>query len=229
MAIPAEGTVRKVATVRADPVSGKLVRTVTVQSRIVAPRPVSDAASAAPSTLSADASVNELIEDAAQRHGVDPLLVHSVIQVESSYNSKAISPAGAQGLMQLIPSTARQLGVKDAFSPKENIEAGVKYLKYLTDYYKNDLRLALAAYNAGPGAVDKYKWIPPYAETQNYVYQVGKRWGDAKRRATTQPATAAPAAKPAADKIVEAKPGEPVYPKIQQYVDPEGRLHLRTP
>jgi soluble lytic murein transglycosylase-like protein len=215
-------------------VSGKLVRTVTVQSRVVAPRPVPEASAApAPSTLSIDASVNEIIADAAQRHGVDPLLVHSVIQVESAYNSNAISPAGAQGLMQLIPSTARQLGVKDAFSPRENIEAGVKYLKYLTDYYKNDLRLALAAYNAGPGAVDKYKWIPPYAETQNYVYQVGKRLGDAKRRASIQPSNqsgpAVPVAKPAADKIVETKPVEPVYPKIQQYVDPEGRLHLRTP
>lgn len=226
-------TVRKVATVRVDPASGKLVRSVVVQPRVVAPRVVTEPSPAPASQLAADASVNEIIEDAAQRHGVDPLLVHSVIQVESGYNANAVSRAGAQGLMQLIPSTARQLGVKDAFSPKENIEAGVRYLKYLQDLFKNDLRLALAAYNAGPGAVEKYKWIPPFAETQNYVYQVGKRWGEARRKASTPPpasaAKALTAAKPRETKAVEAKPSQPVYPKIEQYVDAEGRLVLRTP
>jgi len=104
-------------------------------------------------------------------------------------------------------------------------------LKYLTDYYKNDLRLALAAYNAV-----RARWTSTNGSAlcgnTNYVYQVGKRLGDAKRRASIQPSNqsgpAVPVAKPAADKIVETKPVEPVYPKIQQYVDPEGRLHLRT-
>ena len=128
------------------------------------------------------ADLNAIVEKAARAHEVDPLLVHSIIKVESNYNVHAVSNKGAEGLMQLTPSTARMLGVSNSFDPQQNIEAGVKYLKYLKDLYKDD-RLALAAYNAGPGAVDKYKWIPPYAETQNYVYQVGKRYGEARRAA----------------------------------------------
>jgi hypothetical protein len=103
----------------------------------------------------------------------------------------------------------------------------VKYLKYLQNLYQDD-RLALAAYNAGPGAVDKYKWIPPYAETQNYVYQVGKRYGDARRAAdaarkleTAQPQPPPPAA---AKAVVE----EEKHPRLEQFVDSNGRLHLRT-
>jgi soluble lytic murein transglycosylase-like protein len=151
-------------------------------------------------------------------------LVHSIIKVESNYNTHAVSNKGAQGLMQLTPSTARMLGVSNSFDPQQNIEAGVKYLKYLKDIYKDD-RLALAAYNAGPGAVDKYKWIPPYAETENYVYQVGKRYGEARR--------AADAAKPVEVKAPEVKPVEvtpaEVKPSpVQTFIDENGRLHLRT-
>ena len=137
--------------------------------------------------------LNAIVEKAARAHNVDPLLVHSVIKVESNYNANAVSNKGAQGLMQLTPSTARMLGVSNSFDPAQNIEAGVKYLKYLKDLYKDD-RLALAAYNAGPGAVDKYKRIPPYAETQNYVYQVGKRYGEARARGRCREARGSPAA-----------------------------------
>ena len=134
-----------------------------------------------------------MVEKAARDNNVDPLLVHSVIQVESNYNPYAVSPKGAEGLMQLMPPTARELGVSNSFDPRQNIEAGVRYLKYLQDLYKDD-RLALAAYNAGPGAVDKYKWIPPYPETQDYVNRVGQQYGAAKKAAAQH--LAEPAAPP---------------------------------
>ena len=204
---------RTVVTVRADSATGRLVRRVVVQPRIVAPIVVKEAHDT-PSELpklTADASVNEIIDHTAKRYEVDPLLVHSVIQVESGYNKYAVSHAGAQGMMQLIPSTARSLGVTNPFDARENIEAGVRYLKQLQTTFKDD-RLALAAYNAGPGAVAKYGTIPPYSETQNYVYQVGKRLGNARR---AQQMTAA------------AAKTEPAAKKIQQYVDAEGRLHLQ--
>jgi soluble lytic murein transglycosylase-like protein len=102
-------------------------------------------------------------------------LVRAVVQVESAYNPYAISPKGAQGLMQLMPSTAHRFGVKNAFNPEENVRAGVAYLRQLLDRYDNDEELALAAYNAGPNAVDKYgQAVPPYRETKNYVAQIGQ-------------------------------------------------------
>jgi soluble lytic murein transglycosylase-like protein len=98
-------------------------------------------------------TVNELVANIARRHEVEPSLVDSVIRVESNYNPNAVSSAGAMGLMQLIPSTARRFGVNNTFHPEQNIEGGVRYLKYLMQLYKGDERLALAAYNAGEGAV----------------------------------------------------------------------------
>ena len=112
----------------------------------------------------------DLVEAAARRHGVDPSLVHAVIAVESGYRANAQSPAGAQGLMQLMPGTQRQLGVSDAFDPQQNVDAGVAYLHRLTDEFGTVL--ALAAYNAGPGAVRRYNGIPPYKETRAYVQAV---------------------------------------------------------
>jgi soluble lytic murein transglycosylase-like protein len=147
--------------------------------------------------------------------------------VESNYNVHAVSNKGAQGLMQLTPSTARMLGVSNSFDPQQNIEAGVKYLKYLKDLYKDD-RLALAAYNAGPGAVDKYKWIPPYAETQNYVYQVGKRYGEARRAADLAKDAAKQDAPAPEVKAVEVTPAEVKPAPVERFIDENGRLHLRT-
>jgi soluble lytic murein transglycosylase-like protein len=116
-----------------------------------------------------------LISEHARLNDVNPDLVRAVVQVESAYNPYAISPKGAQGLMQLMPSTAHRFGVKNAFNPEENVRAGVAYLRQLLDKYDNDEDLALAAYNAGPGAVDKYgQTIPPYAETKNYVAQISQ-------------------------------------------------------
>ncbi len=111
-----------------------------------------------------------IVDSAARRHGVDPDLVHAVIAVESGYRATTQSPAGAQGLMQLMPGTQRDLGVADAFDPRQNVDAGVAYLRRLTDEFGTVL--ALAAYNAGPGAVRRYNGIPPFAETRAYVRAV---------------------------------------------------------
>ena len=116
--------------------------------------------------------VEKLVREAAERHQVDPALVRAVIETESNWNPSAVSRKGALGLMQLIPTTAQRFGVNDAFSPKQNVDAGVKYLKTLLERYNGNLDLALAAYNAGEGAVDRAHGIPSFRETRNYVQRV---------------------------------------------------------
>ena len=116
--------------------------------------------------------VEKLVREAAERHQVDPALVRAVIETESNWNPGAVSRKGALGLMQLIPTTAQRFGVNDVFSPKQNVEAGVSYLKTLLERYNGNLDLALAAYNAGEGAVDRAHGVPSYRETKNYVQRV---------------------------------------------------------
>ena len=196
--------------VKVDTRTGKLVRT------LVAPRPSEEAGS----------SVRNLVAEAAKNFDVSPLLVDSVIQVESNYNPFAVSSKGAQGLMQLMPATAERFGVTDSFDAKQNIEAGVRYLKLLQDTFQDD-RLAIAAYNAGEKAVAKYKDVPPYPETVSYVAKVGRKYGQAKRAAASVAEI-----KQEAKNIDQAEPApnssEEVPRHILGYVDPEGKLHIAT-
>ncbi|HKN16813.1 MAG TPA: lytic transglycosylase domain-containing protein [Candidatus Sulfotelmatobacter sp.] len=116
--------------------------------------------------------IDTAIEEAAARHNVDPNLVRAVVKVESNFNPNAVSRKGAMGLMQLMPSTARQLKVKNPFDPEQNVDAGVRHLKQLLESYGGDIKLTLAAYNAGAGAVARSSGVPRYAETQNYVRRI---------------------------------------------------------
>jgi hypothetical protein len=123
----------------------------------------------------------KLIRDAATRYHLDPTLIHSVISIESNFNPKAVSRKNARGLMQLMPRTAELMGVKDAFDPVQNIDGGSHYLSDLLKKYRNDLTLALAAYNAGPDSVDKYgRRVPPYLETMKYVQRIAKTYAKLK-------------------------------------------------
>lgn len=115
-----------------------------------------------------------LIEKHAKAHGLSPQLVSAVMRVESCYDHRAVSRAGARGLMQLMPGTAKQLGVKDSFDPDQNIAGGARYLSQMLQRFGQDVKLALAAYNAGPEAVATYGRIPPYPETQSYVKRILK-------------------------------------------------------
>ncbi len=140
--------------------------------------PVVSVATALPTT-----DVHELLAKAGAQHNIDVELLASVVKTESGGHSDAVSRAGARGLMQLMPQTARDLGVQDAFQPEQNIAGGATYLDTLLTRYKNNLSLALAAYNAGPAAVDRYHGIPPYRETRAYVIRVEKEFMRRKKAA----------------------------------------------
>jgi hypothetical protein len=126
----------------------------------------------APETVLTSADLAQMLAKAGQRHNVDVDLLASVVKEESGGNPRAVSPAGARGLMQLMPATAATLGVQDSFQPQQNVSGGSAYLDALLTRYNNNLALALAAYNAGPEAVDRYHGIPPYPETRVYVARV---------------------------------------------------------
>lgn len=126
---------------------------------------------------SGDTTIDALIREAAARHGVDPRLVFLVMQAESGFRLRAVSPKGATGLMQLMPATAARLGVSNILDPRENVFAGVRYLRWLLDHFGGDVRLALAAYNAGEHAVESHgNEVPPFLETQNYVRSIVLRY-----------------------------------------------------
>lgn len=127
--------------------------------------------------LSGDCDLDWIIYRTGVREGIDPRFIHAVIKQESRYNPKAVSHVGAEGLMQMMPGTAKRFGLKDPFDPAANVAAGTKYLKFLLKRFNGDVSLALAGYNAGEGSVDKYKGIPPYNETQNYVKKIVGNYG----------------------------------------------------
>ncbi len=222
--------------VRPDLQTGKLIRSVVVQPREVVARihePLAENAESASVTTPLSTNVIEMIDQIAKLYDVEGPLVHSVIRAESNYNPQAVSNKGAMGMMQLIPSTARRFGVQNPFDPKQNIEGGVRYLRFLLDYYKNDYPKAIAAYNAGEGAVDRYQGIPPYTETRNYVYQVAKNLRAArqaegvKSKAAQHAGEQIAAEKAALEKGGQEKPTE-VYNPIRASVSEDGRVTYRT-
>jgi hypothetical protein len=232
---------RQVSTVLVDEETGRLVRVrsgAKVRSTSTATRKsILAAKETAKKTPSVEpAAIHDLIENTARKHGVDPKLVHSVVRVESNYEQKAISPKGALGLMQLIPATAARFGVENPFDPSQNLDGGVRYLKFLTERFQGNLQLALAAYNAGEGAVDRHGGIPPYRETQEYVTKITRRLqpnGAATLAVTTSnsqtntgsAAASMPSAPTEASSLTQATPRQTA---VRMYTDSEGRLHLET-
>ena len=216
--------------VRADPRTGKLVRSVMVTSKpvaslavaaaVVPSRATSAAAPAAPAASFPVDSFNDAVERIAAEEAIPALLIHSVIKVESNYNPFAVSPKGALGLMQLMPETARRFSVADVFNPLDNMQGGAKYLHYLLDLYNGNYTLAIAAYNAGEAAVEKYGSVPPFPETRNYVAQV-RRAIEISRKAQKAPAAAPQPAQPA-----EPTPEEPRH--IQEIVGTDGIVRYVT-
>ena len=148
-------------------------------SHALAPVAVASADTTIPSDMptSGDPELDRIILEAGEKQGVAPRFIHAVIWQESKYKVDARSHAGAQGLMQLMPATAKRFGCEHPENPEENITAGTKYLSWLLKRFAGNVELALAGYNAGEGSVDKYDGIPPYNETQNYVKIISKRYG----------------------------------------------------
>jgi soluble lytic murein transglycosylase-like protein len=195
-----------------------------------APRPTPALQMAAGTALegfsTGDTNVDGFIVNSSNRHGVDALLIYSIMHRESSFKKFALSYKGARGLMQLMPATAARLGVRDIFDPQQNIEGGVKYMRILLDMFDGDVRLALAGYNAGEGAVLKYgRSVPPYRETQEYVRRISQRYALMR-----DPSTARLAPRVSRTQIARLKAAEPpplVY-ETQVYAvrTPDGKLRL---
>ncbi len=133
--------------------------------------------------LSPERAYDDIISEAADAYNVDADLIRAVVRAESAFNPMVVSPAGAQGLMQLMPALAEEMGVTDPFDPRQNIMAGAKYLRWLLDLNRGNIPLTLAGYNAGPTIVSKYKRVPPFKETQRYVKKITGFLEDAKRDA----------------------------------------------
>jgi len=198
---------------------------------------VSPAVSPAPSLSMADASaldgfstgdaaVDRYIVDSGARNGVDPVLLYAIMHRESSFKRNALSPKGARGLMQLMPGTAARFGVTNIFDPRQNIEGGARYVRILLDMFDGDVRLALAGYNAGEGAVLKYgRRVPPYRETQEYVRRISERY-----ELMRDPSTARRAPRVSSTQIAKLKASEPqalVYERSVYAVrTPDGKLRL---
>jgi Transglycosylase SLT domain/Domain of unknown function (DUF4124) len=162
------GTAKKYRKIKSA-AAARQASTSTPNSTVPSPVPISSSNS--------PSSYVDIINTACNRHGVDPALVHAIVKVESDFNPYALSRKGAMGLMQLMPQTAAEMKVGNSFNPNDNIDGGVKYVRYLIDRYEGNLSLALAAYNSGETAVKKWGTIPPYRETQNYVQRILRIYG----------------------------------------------------
>jgi soluble lytic murein transglycosylase-like protein len=210
----AEG--RKVTSVvRTDVRTGKLIR-----RTVVSP---ATQQTAEPEASFGSQPIQAIIEESATRNQVEEPLIHSVIRAESGFNPLAVSSKGAQGLMQLIPSTAKRFGVKDSFDSKQNVEGGVKYLRYLIDLFHGDYTQAVAAYNAGEAAVTKYGGVPPFQETRNYVAAVARNLEQERRAFSARPKPVVEAS------AADASDAAEQYNPITISVGPDGRTIYRTP
>ncbi|MCL4850363.1 MAG: lytic transglycosylase domain-containing protein [Bryobacteraceae bacterium] len=213
---------RVTSVVRTDQRSGRLVRKVVVKPAPVRAIPAKTTTGAAGSGI---IDIPRIVELTAAKYDLDPLLVHSVIQAESNYDPFAVSPKGAQGLMQLMPATAKRFGVQNVFRAEQNIEGGVRYLRYLHDLFRNPT-LALAAYNAGEGAVLKYNnTVPPYAETRSYVRRVA---GKLDRARSARESGASEPAEVTKSETEGAPAEDAAYRPVVSFVDGAGRLYLKT-
>jgi soluble lytic murein transglycosylase-like protein len=176
-----------------------------------------------------DAKVDSYIVSSSTRHGVDPVLIYSIMHRESAFKKLAISHKGARGLMQLMPATAARFGVSNIFDPAQNIEAGTRYMRWLLNRFKGDVGLALAGYNAGEGAVDKYRGVPPYRETQEYVKRISERYALMRN---PQTARRAPIVSKTPDAVASAANETPTSHLYERNVYavrlPDGKLMLVT-
>jgi soluble lytic murein transglycosylase-like protein len=202
----ASPSIERVYRIQADEQTGRLIRRATrrgqksgsISSREVAGTGEVVQGGSRAGAKTPDLDLNSLVRRTASQLDVEPELIHAVIRQESGYDPYAVSHKGAKGLMQLMPATAKRFGVKDVFDPAENVQGGVKYLRQLLDRYDGDRRLALAAYNAGEGAVDRFGGVPPYRETQDYVDRI-----------------VGPSESDLAADIAVAKSGEPVVQRVR--------------
>ncbi|HEX8421982.1 MAG TPA: lytic transglycosylase domain-containing protein [Pyrinomonadaceae bacterium] len=201
----------------------------TLDARPTNTRPMSANTSLAGFTTG-DPKVDSYIADSSARHGVDPVLIYSIMHRESAFKKMAVSYKGASGLMQLMPATAARFGVRNIFDPAQNIEAGTRYMRWLLNRFGGDVGLALAGYNAGEGAVDKYRGVPPYRETQEYVKRISERYALMR---DPQTARRAPVLTKTPDAIARASSAETTAPQLYErnvYAVrmPDGKLMLVT-
>jgi soluble lytic murein transglycosylase-like protein len=205
-------------------------------TRATAPTSLSSAVEVAPNApavssslagyTTGDAGVDSYIVSAGTRHGVDPVLLYAIMHRESAFKKRAMSYKGARGLMQLMPATAARFGVRDIFDPQQNIDGGARYMSWLLRRFDGDVRLALAGYNAGEGAVDKYgRRVPPYRETQEYVRRISERYSlmrdpESARRAPVVNRTQATAANQT------VQPSALYEPNVYSVRLPDGKLML---
>ena len=176
-----------------------------------------------------NASVDSFIVESGTRHSVDPLLLYSIMHQESTFKPRALSHKGASGLMQLMPGTARRFGVSSIWDPRQNVEGGARYMRFLLDMFKGDISLALAGYNAGEGAVMKYGYrIPPYNETQEYVRRISKRYSLIRDPLAARYASSMTRDQVASAQRKESAPLTMYEPSVFSVRLPDGRLQLVT-